>query len=514
MTGATTDTRPRVSVIIPTLNGARWLDDLLTRLREQTLQPDEILVVDSGSTDATLSIAASHGVHLLEIPPGSFDHGGTRSLAVRHVQGELLVFLTQDAIPADREALARLVRPLAEDALIAAAYGRQLANPDATPCAAHLRLFNYPPESAVRSLDDRHRLGFKTIFISNSFAAYRRGPLERVGCFPEKLLFGGTALILGAGDIGTNVAQRLKAFGMSVVGVCRHRRPLPAGFDAGAKPADDGVGMVHGGGRFAGSRAEAMPGAVRLGEVEEQEPGSLRGGQVEPGERLVGPRFVGCRIVVPFPERRPDAGDFGFAAGPERRGGAETRPLCGDPDRLPFPPAPVLDGRAIGEREPRAEERILHRVGDDAVMLGAESGDDRVVVGIGLRRKLRHQRGGTDTVAGERQEVRCSVELRVVPAEAVERDDDQEWCRRRRRRHAVRLRMTPAGQDRCPVGQAEANGSPASHPARIGETVGCGGSGRRAPGHGHVPVSAGRQCASSRPRCGRPGGCRRGLRGR
>lgn len=190
MTGATTDTRPRVSVIIPTLNGARWLDDLLTRLREQTLQPDEILVVDSGSTDATLSIAARHGVHLLEIPPGSFDHGGTRSLAVRHVQGDLLVFLTQDAVPADREALARLVHPFAEDALIAAAYGRQLANPDATPCAAHLRLFNYPPESAVRSLDDRHRLGFKTIFISNSFAAYRREPLERVGCFPEKLLFG------------------------------------------------------------------------------------------------------------------------------------------------------------------------------------------------------------------------------------------------------------------------------------------------------------------------------------
>ena len=63
--------------------------------------------------------------------------------------------------------------------------------------------------------------------------AYRsyqqRGVARSAG--PEKLLFGGTALILGAGDIGTNVAQRLKAFGMSVVGVCRHRRPLPAGFD-------------------------------------------------------------------------------------------------------------------------------------------------------------------------------------------------------------------------------------------------------------------------------------------
>ena len=47
----------------------------------------------------------------------------------------------------------------------------------------------------------------------------------------EKLLYGGTALILGAGDIGANVAKRLKAFSMRVVGVCRTRRPLSSDFD-------------------------------------------------------------------------------------------------------------------------------------------------------------------------------------------------------------------------------------------------------------------------------------------
>ena len=66
MSGATTDTRPTVSVIIPTLNGGRWLDDLLIRLREQTLQPDEILVVDSETVHQVVDMrdgrVVTHGI--------------------------------------------------------------------------------------------------------------------------------------------------------------------------------------------------------------------------------------------------------------------------------------------------------------------------------------------------------------------------------------------------------------------------------------------------------------------
>ena len=182
--------RFEVSVIIPTLNGAVWLDRLLTALIGQTLQPGEILVVDSGSTDATLEIVRRYGVRLIEIPREQFDHGGTRSLAVRGVRGDLVVFFTQDAIPADNEALARLVAPLAENAQLAAVYGRQLPNADANPFSTHLRLFNYPPEGNLRCRQDRDLFGFRTIFISKSFSAYRRTALEEVGLFPARLLFG------------------------------------------------------------------------------------------------------------------------------------------------------------------------------------------------------------------------------------------------------------------------------------------------------------------------------------
>ena len=74
--------RGGVSIIIPTLNGAPWLERLLTMLDCQTVRADEILIVDSGSTDGSLEIIRAHGARLLEIPKEQFDHGGTRAMAI------------------------------------------------------------------------------------------------------------------------------------------------------------------------------------------------------------------------------------------------------------------------------------------------------------------------------------------------------------------------------------------------------------------------------------------------
>lgn len=181
-----------LSVIIPTCNAARWLDGQLNLLMRQSLVPDEILVVDSASTDQTRAIARNcPQVRLIEIARESFDHGGTRSMAARRSRGDILVFLTQDAIPATSDSLRLLVEPLRQDDRVAVCYGRQLPHAHASPFAAHLRLFNYPDRyEAPRCYEDRGRLGLHTIFCSNSFAAYRRNALEEAGFFPERLLFG------------------------------------------------------------------------------------------------------------------------------------------------------------------------------------------------------------------------------------------------------------------------------------------------------------------------------------
>jgi rhamnosyltransferase len=185
----TMDHTPSVAVIIPTRNGEQWLASLLSMLQQQTLVPEEILVVDSGSSDATCTIARKYGVRLEQIGPETFDHGGTRTMAAGRVDADILLYMTQDAVPSTEDALERLVRPLAEEK-IGATYGRQLPAADAHPLSRHLRLFNYPDQSEVRCGQDRHRYGFKTIFISNSFAAYRRDVLAAHGFFPEHLLFG------------------------------------------------------------------------------------------------------------------------------------------------------------------------------------------------------------------------------------------------------------------------------------------------------------------------------------
>ena len=76
------------------------------------------------------------------------------------------------------------------DPNIAAVFGRQLPRPAATPIEAHARLFNYPEQSSIRTWENREQLGFKAIFISNSFAAYRREALMAVGGFPKDVIFG------------------------------------------------------------------------------------------------------------------------------------------------------------------------------------------------------------------------------------------------------------------------------------------------------------------------------------
>ncbi len=180
----------KISVIIPTLNGAQWLDSLLTMLERQTLPPAELLIIDSGSSDSTLDIARGHSARIIEIDRDSFDHGGTRSMAAGMAGGDLLLFMTQDAVPSNTRAVEHLIQPLLADQKVAAAYGRQLPARDAGPFGAHLRAFNYPSTSEIHCWEDRHRLGFRTIFLSNSFAVYKHDVLAAHGYFPRRLLFG------------------------------------------------------------------------------------------------------------------------------------------------------------------------------------------------------------------------------------------------------------------------------------------------------------------------------------
>ncbi|PKQ39032.1 glycosyl transferase [Pseudomonas sp. YY-1] len=178
----------RVALIIPTRNAGAHLDRLLPAIAMQTLQPDEFLVVDSASGDGTVARFLEFGARVEVIEPNQFNHGGTRRWASQQVEADALIYLTQDAIPANADTFANIVADLHAEVDIGVAYGRQLPHPNAGLLGAQSRRFNYPPQSRTKRMSDAQELGIKTCFSSDSFSAYRRDVLFAVGGFPEDVI--------------------------------------------------------------------------------------------------------------------------------------------------------------------------------------------------------------------------------------------------------------------------------------------------------------------------------------
>ena len=177
----------KISVIIPTLNAGAELAALMDSLRAQTMAPDEIIVVDSQSTDDTAQIAAEAGALFIPIERKDFDHGGTRDLALRASSGDVVIFMTQDAVPADQWAIEHLIAPL-EDERVAAVGGRQTPKADARPFERLVRTHNYPESSRVWDANVIESMGVRAFMISDVFAAYRRSAYLAVGGFDHPIM--------------------------------------------------------------------------------------------------------------------------------------------------------------------------------------------------------------------------------------------------------------------------------------------------------------------------------------
>ncbi len=187
----------KVGLIVPTLNAGKLWESWLQAFEQQTRKPDYLLVIDSSSSDDTATLAREHSFDVQVISKSEFNHGGTRQAGVNGFSAaDIIVFLTQDALLASPDAIEKLLAVF-EDERVGAAYGRQLPHRDAGPIGAHARLFNYPAESQVRSLEDRSKFGIKTVFISNSFSAYRRSALMQVGGFPTDTIMNEDTFVAG-----------------------------------------------------------------------------------------------------------------------------------------------------------------------------------------------------------------------------------------------------------------------------------------------------------------------------
>lgn len=182
-----------VDVIIPVYKPDKKLIKLLERMERQTVKPKNILILQT-VTDINnkegLELPGDYSIDIgvIYIAKEDFDHGGTRRYGASLSNAEILMFMTQDAVPVDEFLIERLIEPY-RDSLVAATYARQLANPKADIIERYTRSFNYPKESRIKSEEDIETLGIKAFFCSNVCATYRRDIYESLGGFVERTIF-------------------------------------------------------------------------------------------------------------------------------------------------------------------------------------------------------------------------------------------------------------------------------------------------------------------------------------
>lgn len=160
-----------VSVVIRTLNEERYLAELLAGIADQDAGSlrVEVVLVDSGSTDATLSIAQAHGCRIQHIDRGDFSFGRSLNMGCEAAAGSILVVTSGHCVPADRHWLARLCQPVIEG-VVDYAYGRQVGG-EATLFSERRIFSKYFPEAS--SVPQQ---GF---FCNNANSALSRSAWER-----------------------------------------------------------------------------------------------------------------------------------------------------------------------------------------------------------------------------------------------------------------------------------------------------------------------------------------------
>lgn len=128
---------PLISVAIPVFNAGAVLGETLAAVASQEAGGEvEIVVCDSGSTDGSVQLARNTGAAVIEIEPREFSHGRTRNRLMASTSGDLVAFLTQDAVPADEHWLSRLLAGFGEANDVAMSFGPYRAAPAASPMVA------------------------------------------------------------------------------------------------------------------------------------------------------------------------------------------------------------------------------------------------------------------------------------------------------------------------------------------------------------------------------------------
>lgn len=201
----------KIDIVIPTYKPDGTFVGLIEKLCRQTVEIHRIIVMNTEEKyyeklkfEVGFSKEMRDKVEVHHISKREFDHGGTRHLGIQKTDGDIVVLMTQDAMPADEKLIENLVSALNQEGT-AAAYARQLPAQDCGELEQIVRRFNYPDKSHVRRAADIPEKGIKTYFCSNVCAAYKREIYDKLGgfirhtIFNEDMIFAAEAVKAGYG---------------------------------------------------------------------------------------------------------------------------------------------------------------------------------------------------------------------------------------------------------------------------------------------------------------------------
>lgn len=177
----------KVSIVLLLKNAERYLEEILCAIKNQNYCEDiEIIAIDSGSKDRTITILSDFGIKPFKIKPEEFNHGETRNLGFRlsDKNSKYIVYLTQDATPANRFWLINLLSPMMEDDEVAGVFSRHLPRPDSTPSMVRQLTQNWQTGGDKRIVklkpateEEYKNKRFFLITFSNTSSAIRKSVL-------------------------------------------------------------------------------------------------------------------------------------------------------------------------------------------------------------------------------------------------------------------------------------------------------------------------------------------------
>lgn len=233
-----------VDVIIPTFRPDSSFEEVIERIKKQTIVPENIIIVNTiprpvkknGAKGKVINfgekqeqesldyIVCKDGARLYladksskpritiyNITQDEFDHGATRDYAIAMSDAQYIMLMSQNTLPLDRHLIENLIMPFT-DKSIACTYGRQFCGKDADVIEKYAMATNFPKQDRVKSGADLKNLGIRTYFCSNACAMYRRSVYNELGGFDFRTIFN-EDMVFGAKiiDNGYKIAYVSKA---------------------------------------------------------------------------------------------------------------------------------------------------------------------------------------------------------------------------------------------------------------------------------------------------------------